>query len=110
MPVVSPNPNCLIQRFKRDSPSSVRAIVTVPTFEERWRICATVIRSVGRISASWITRSATWIEYGSVKAVRGVTTCSDRAPPIVTTLNTEPGSKTSPTAWSVVRPCAVAPG
>src|SRR5437773_5021564 len=44
-------------------------------------------------------RSATWIEYGSVNVVRGVTRCSDNAPAIVTTLNTDPGSKKSLTAW-----------
>src|SRR5438309_8833696 len=99
MPVVSPKPNCLIHRFRRDSPSSVFAIVTVPTFDERWRICATVIVSVPRISASWMRRSATWIEYGSVNRVRGVTRCSDKAPAIVTTLKTDPGSKKSLTAW-----------
>ena len=72
--------------------------MTAPTFEERWRICATVIVSVGRLSASWIVRSATWIEYGSVNFVCGVTRCSESAAPIVTTLNTEPGSYTSVTA------------
>ena len=54
--------------LRRVSPSSVRAIVTVPTFDERWRICDTVIVSVPRCSASWMRRSATWIEYGSVNA------------------------------------------
>ena len=78
----------------------VRAIVTVPTFDERCRICETVIVSVPRISASWITRSATWIEYGSVNRVFGVTRPSESAPAIVTTLKTEPGSKTSVTARS----------
>ena len=41
-------------------------------------------------------------------AVFGVMSCCERAPPIVTTLNTEPGSKASVTAWSTVRSCAVA--
>ena len=66
--------------------------MTAPTFEERWRICATVIVSVGRTSASWMTRSATRIEYGSVNFVSGVTSPSESAPAIVTTLNIEPGS------------------
>ena len=68
MPVRSPKPNCVIHFLSRVSPSSVRAIVTVPTFDERCRICATVIVSVPRFSASWMTRSATWIEYGSVNS------------------------------------------
>ena len=75
------------------------AIVTVPTFDERCRICATVIVSVPRGSASWMRRSATWIEYGSVNFVRGVTSPSESAPAIVTTLKTEPGSNASLTAW-----------
>ena len=90
-----------IHSLSRFSPSFVSAIVTAPTFDERWRICATVIRSVGLISASWTTRSATWIEYGSVNVVCGVTRCSASAPPIVTTLKTEPGSYTSEMAWFV---------
>src|SRR5581483_10172528 len=94
-------PNLRIHSFNPDSPSFVRAIVTAPTFDERWRICATVIRSVGRISASCTTRSATRIEYGSRNDVFGVTRRSASAPPTVTTLNTEPGSYTSETAWFV---------
>ena len=82
----------------------MRAIVTVPTFDERCRICATDMRSVPRSSASWMRRSATWIEYASVNSVRGVIRCCDSAPAIVTTLNTEPGSKTSVTAWFVCSP------
>ena len=35
MPVRFPKPNCAIQCLSRVSPSSVRAIVTVPTFDER---------------------------------------------------------------------------
>ena len=92
MPVGRPKPKRWIQSFRRDSPSFVRAIVTAPTFDERCRIWDTVIRSVGRVSASCTTRSATWIEYGSRNDVCGVTRCSASAPPIVTTLNTDPGS------------------
>ena len=110
MPVLRPKPNCSIHRFRRVSPSSVRAIVTVPTLDERCRICATVIVSVPRGSASWMRRSATWIEYGSVNFVCGVTRCSDSAPAIVTTLNTDPGSNTSVTAWLRWSPFASAFG
>ena len=46
----------------------------VPTFDERASISDTVIVSVGRGSASWISRSATWIVGGSVNVVLGVTT------------------------------------
>ena len=45
-----------------------------------------------------MTRSATWIEYGSVNVVRGVTMRSERTPATVTSLNVEPGSYTSVTA------------
>ena len=44
-----------------------------PTFDECERISATVIVSVPRSSASWMTRSDTWIEYGSLYVVDGVT-------------------------------------
>ena len=52
----------------------------MPTFDECERICATDIVSVPRSSASWMIRSATWIEYGSVNAVGGVTIFSESAP------------------------------
>src|SRR5262245_17902710 len=45
-----------------------------------------------------MTRSATWIEYGSVNAVDGDTRCSDSAAATVTSLNVEPGSYVSVTA------------
>src|SRR4029077_6860678 len=70
-PVFRPKPNWLIHRLRLASPSFWRAIVTAPTFDERCRICATVIVSVPRGSASWMRRSATWIEYGSVNFVLG---------------------------------------
>ena len=66
--------------------------MTAPTFEERARIWATVIVSVPRGSASWMIRSATWIEYGRTKLVDGVTRCCESAPATVTSLNVEPGS------------------
>ena len=78
---------------------SILAIVIAPTFDERCRICATVIVSVPRGSASCTTRSATRIEYGSVNLVCGETSPSESAPATVTTLNTDPGSKKSVTAW-----------
>ena len=53
-----------------------------------------------------MTRSATRSEPGTVKTVFGVMSCCESAPPIVTTLKTEPGSKTSLTACSTVSPCA----
>ena len=62
MPVRSPKPKRFIHFLSLDSPSSVRAIVTVPTFDDRWRISDTDIVSVPRSSASWMRRSATWIE------------------------------------------------
>ena len=52
----------------------------------------TVIVSVPRRWASWITRSATWIVGASVNDVEGETTLSSSAPAIVTILNVEPGS------------------
>jgi hypothetical protein len=56
---------------------------------------ATVIRTVGRGSCSWITRSATWIDVGSVKAECGVTSPSESAPATGISLNVEPGSYVS---------------
>ena len=53
--------------------------------------------SVGRGSASWITRSATWIEYGSLNLVDGLTIPEDRAAAMVTSLKVEPGSNVSVT-------------
>src|SRR6476469_3959089 len=78
-------------------PSSL-AIVTAPTFDECDRISEVVSHSVGRYSASWMTRSATWIEYGSRNLVDGVTIPCDSAPAIVTSLNVDPGSYVSVTA------------
>ena len=98
IPVGLPKPKREIHSCSRFCPSSFVAIVIAPTFDERWRICATVIRSVGRTSASWMTRSATRIEYGSMNDVCGVTRCSESAPAIVTILNTDPGSNASATA------------
>ena len=43
----------------------------MPTFDDWERICATVIRWVARGSCSWMIRSATRIEDGSVKRVVG---------------------------------------
>ena len=45
-----------------------------------------------------MTRSATWIEYGSVNAVDGDTRRSDNAAATVTSLNVDPGSYVSVTA------------
>src|SRR5262245_39506878 len=67
MRVGRPKPKRAIHLFRPASPRYRAAMVIAPTFDDRWRIWATVIRSVGRISASWITRSATWSEYGRVK-------------------------------------------
>src|SRR5581483_3840799 len=64
---------------------------------DRCRIWDTVIVSVARGSASWTTRSATRIEYGSVNFVEGVTRPSERAPVTVTSLKVEPGSYVSVT-------------
>ena len=64
----------------------------VPTFEDCERICATVIRCVGRGSCSWMIRSATRIEEARVNSVDGVTTFSESAAATVTTLNVDPGS------------------
>ena len=86
----------MIHWASRAGPIS-RAIVIAPTFDDRARICETVIHSVGRGSASWITRSATRIEYGSLNFVCGVTIPIDSAAEIVTSLNVEPGSKVSVT-------------
>src|SRR3954464_1777283 len=72
MPVFLPYPNFSIQLI-RDALPSCLAIVTAPTFDECDRISEVVSHSVGRYSASWITRSATWIEYGSLNFDDGVT-------------------------------------
>ena len=64
----------------------------VPTFDESERICLTVIVSIPRVCASWITRSATWIVGASRNVVSGETTLSSSAAAIVTILNVEPGS------------------
>ena len=61
-------------------------------FDDRARISATVIRSVGRGSCSWMIRSATWIEVASTNGVVGVTSFSESAAATVTTLKVEPGS------------------
>ena len=50
-----------------------------------------------RSSASWMTRSATCSEYGSVKRVVGETIRSVSAPATVISLNVEPGSYVSVT-------------
>ena len=61
MPVGLPKPKRSIQFSTRLRPSSCASVI-VPMFDDRERICATVIRSVGRGSCSWMIRSATWIE------------------------------------------------
>ena len=45
----------------------------VPTFDECERIWATVMVCVPRSTASWITRSPTWIEPFSLNGVDGLT-------------------------------------
>ena len=86
-----PKPNRPIQLSTRERPS-IWASVIVPTFDDCERICATVIRCVGRGSCSWMIRSATRIDDGSVNGVVGLTIFSERAAATVTTLNVEPGS------------------
>ena len=91
MPVRRPKPKRAIHLDSRVAPTS-RASVTAPTFDDRARISPTVIVSVPRGSASWMTLSATWIEYGSVYDVVAVTRCSESAAATVTSLKVEPGS------------------
>ena len=91
MPVGLPNPNRSIQAASSPGPS-FSAIVIVPTFDDWARMSLTLITSVPRVCASWITRSATWIVGASVKVLVGETTLSSSAPAIVTILNVEPGS------------------
>ena len=91
IPVRCPKPKREIQRTSRCRVNR-SARVIAPTLDERERISETVIVSVPRGSASWILRSATWISYGSVNRVVGVTSPSDRAPATVTSLKVEPGS------------------
>ena len=111
MPALSPGKSTPVRRPKPKRPIhrsslsflSISASVIAPTFDERERICATLICSVPRCSASWMTRSATWIEYGSVNVVPGCTMPSESAPATVTSLKVEPGSYVSTTArfaWS----------
>ena len=90
-PVARPKPKRLIQRDSRSLPS-FSASVIAPTFDECERIFATLIVSVPRSSASWMTRSATAIDPGSTKLVCGVTSPSESVPATVTSLNVEPGS------------------
>ena len=97
MPVGRPKPKREIHWASRCCPS-LSASVIAPTLDERARICATVIVSVPRGSASWMIRSATWIEYWSTKLVDGETSRSDSAPATVTSLNVDPGSYVSVTA------------
>ncbi len=66
--------------------------MTAPTFDERERICATLMRSVPRCSASWMHASAMWMHGGSVNCDVGVTSPSESAPETVTSLKTDPGS------------------
>jgi hypothetical protein len=75
------------------------------TFERNSYTCRTTSREGYALSIknSWIRRSATWIEYGSVNRVRGVTSPSDSAPATVTILKTDPGSNASLTAWFFCR-------
>ena len=91
MPVSCPKPKREIQLESRVAPISP-ARVTAPTLDERARIWPTDIVSVPRSSASWITLSATGIEYGSVNELVGVTRCSESAAATVTSLNVDPGS------------------
>ena len=86
-----PYPKRLIQSSTRERPS-ICASVIVPTFEDCERICATVIRCVGRGSCSWMIRSATRMDDGSVNGVDGATIFSESAAATVTTLNVDPGS------------------
>src|SRR5437763_7007495 len=88
-PVVWPKPNFPIQLIRVDGPS-FSAIVIAPTLDECERIVATDIVSVPLGSASWMIRSATGIEYGSLNVVAGVTRWLESAPAIVTSLNVDP--------------------
>ena len=62
----------MIHAASRFEPSSW-ASITVPTFDDRASISATVIVSVGRGSASSIVRSATSMLGGSEKDEFGLT-------------------------------------
>src|SRR3954449_13179353 len=70
MPLSRPKPKREIQLARACCPRR-SARVTAPTFEDRARIWATVIVSVPRGSASWMIRSATWIEYGRTELGEG---------------------------------------
>ncbi len=91
-PVGLPKPKRSIHEASSPAAELLRRSVIVPTFDDSERICRTVIRSVPRVCASWITRSATWIVGASVNDVVGETTLSSSAAAIVTILNVEPGS------------------
>ena len=97
MPVRLPKPKRSTHEASRPAPRR-SAIVIVPMFDDCSTICFTVRRSVPRMCASWITRSATWIVGASTNDVRGVTTLSWSAAVTVTSLNVEPGSYVSVTA------------
>ena len=99
MPVGLPKPNCVDPLLERVSPSSVRAIVTVPTFDD----CCEDLRDRHRLGAAHL--GVVDHAVGDLDRVRQRErrlrrddAVSDSAPAIVTTLNTEPGSKTSVTA------------
>jgi hypothetical protein len=72
--------------------------VIVPMFEDCSTICFTVNRSVPRVCASWMTRSATSIVGARRNDVRGVMTPSCRPAAMVTSLKVDPGSYVSVTA------------
>src|SRR5215210_4192709 len=85
IPVFSPKLNRLIHWLRPSGPRPSASVI-VPTFEDFERISATLIVIVGRGSASWMTRSETWIDGASVYFVVGVTMPLSSTPPRVTTL------------------------
>ena len=90
-PVVAPKPNRSIHDASSGPPSRC-AMVIVPTFDDSERIWRTFIRSVPRVWASRIVRSATLIVGARTNELSGATTLSSSAAATVTILKVDPGS------------------
>ena len=90
-PVVRPMPKACSAACRRCAPS-FWATSVVPMLLDWASTPATVSRSVGWDSASWMTRSATGSCGGTVIGVSGVTRPASIAAAMVITLLTLPGS------------------
>ncbi len=87
-----PKPNRRTHLSKRFAPS-FSPIITEPTFDDSFRICATLLTPPPPSCASPTVRSATVIVGVTEIVVPGCTRCSSIAPDTVIALKVEPGSK-----------------